>query len=299
MQGQIAGQASLFQARLVSLGQARLQLREQQEQITTQITGIDAQLDALESQLSLIGSEVSSVQSLFDRELVEASRLLELQREEARLIGEIGRMTSLAAEARTKISSLEIEVLKLTDGRREAAITELRDLQYAEIELEERRISLTERMARLEVRAPLDGVVFGSRVFAVQSVIQAAEPMMYLVPANQPMQIAARIDPTHIDQVHPGQAVSLQFTTFSSRTTPQVPGAVIRVSADAQTDEATRRTYYEAIILPDPAALAALGDVTLLPGMPVEAFLKTEDRTPLTYLAQPLMVYFKRAFRED
>ena len=299
VQGQIAGQASLFQARLVSLGQARLQLREQQEQITTQITGIDAQLDALESQLSLIGSEVSSVQSLFDRELVEASRLLELQREEARLIGEIGRMTSLAAEARTKISSLEIEVLKLTDGRREAAITELRDLQYAEIELEERRISLTERMARLEVRAPLDGVVFGSRVFAVQSVIQAAEPMMYLVPANQPMQIAARIDPTHIDQVHPGQAVSLQFTTFSSRTTPQVPGAVIRVSADAQTDEATRRTYYEAIILPDPTALAALGDVTLLPGMPVEAFLKTEDRTPLTYLAQPLMVYFKRAFRED
>lgn len=299
VRGQIEGQASLFAARSVSLAQARLQLREQQSQIESQIGGIEAQLASYERQLMLIAQESASVQSLFDRQLIQSSRLLGLQREEARLAGEIGRLTSALAEARGAISSIEIEALKLSDGRRETAITELRDLHYGEIELEERRISLTERLARLDLRAPMDGVVFASRVFALQSVVQAAEPMMYLVPGGRPLQVAARINPSDIDQVYTGQQVSLQFTTFSRRITPEIRGNVIRVSPDANSDDVTGASFYEAVIAPDVDALAALSDVRLLPGMPVEVFLKTEDRTPLTYLTQPLAIYFNRAFRGE
>lgn len=296
---QTAGQTSLFEARRTSIAQTARQFREQQAQIERQIEGYTAQRDSLDRQLALIAAELADVQNLFDRGLIESSRLLVLQREEAQLVGEIGRLNALVAEARARISGLEIEILRLSDTRRETAIAELRDLQYAEISVEERNISLTEQLARLDVRAPVDGTVFGSRVFAVQSVVQAAEPMMFLVPGEQPLRVSARIDPVDVDQVHAGQAVSLQFTSFNRRTMPEVPGEVLFVSPDVQTDEASGTTFYEAIIIPDPDAVAELDDLRLMPGMPVETFLRTDDRTPLSYLVQPLAVYFQRAFREE
>lgn len=296
---QVEGQVALFDARRDSLEQSAQQIDEQQQQIESQIEGILAQRRALARQLELIEQELADVQSLFDRGLVQAIRLLELQREQAGLEGEIGRLTSASAEAQTRISALEIERLQLVDGRREEAITRLRDLRYNEIQLEEERVSLLEQLARLDVRAPVAGVVFGSKIAALQSVVQAAEPMMFLVPEDQPFLVSARIDPIHVDQVVSGQDVSLMFTTFNRRTTPEVPGVVLRVSPDAETDEATGATYYEAIIVPDEQALTALGDLALIPGMPVEAFLKTGDRSPLSYLTQPLTVYFQRAFREE
>jgi HlyD family secretion protein len=295
----VDGQRTLFEARRASLAQEQRQLAEQQSQIDRQIEGMEAQLAALGRQLALISGEVEDVQSLFERGLVQGPRLSELQREQARLQGEIGNFTALVAEAETRISGLAIESLRLEERRREEAITRLRDLGFSRIELQERRISLRERIARLDVRAPVSGVVFASSVVAEQSVVQAAEPMMYIVPRDQPLQVAARIDPIDIDQVFPGQEVALMFTTFNRRTTPEIPGTVLRVSADAQTDEARGISYYQAIIQPDEDAMAAMPDLVMLPGMPVEIFLRTEDRTPLSYLTQPLAVYLKRAFREE
>lgn len=297
--GQVAGQEDLFAARRASLAQELDRIGEQRVQIDQQIEGMEAQLAALRTQLGIIAEERTDLEGLLERGLVQAGRVLELRREEARLQGEIGRLTASVAEARTRQSALAIEALKLTDRRREEAITRFRDLQYGEIELEERRLSLTERLARLDVRAPVSGTVFGSSVFAVGAVIRAADPMMYVVPGDQPLLVSARIDPIDIEQVFPGQPVTLAFTTFSRRTTPEIPGRVVRVSADAVTDEATGVPYYEAVIEPDASKLAGIPGLELLPGMPVEAFLKTEDRAPLAYLTQPLTVYFNRAFREE
>lgn len=295
---QIEGQERLFLARRASVEQERRQIEEQQAQIDRQIEGTEAQLAAQRRQLDIVGRELADVQGLFDRGLVQAQRLLSLEREKAGLEGEIGRLTSAVAEARNRIAALEIESLRLADARREEAITRLRDLRYNEIELEQRRIDLLERLARLDIRAPVDGVVFGSRVAAVRSVVQGAEPLMYLVPGDQPLQVSARIDPIDIDDVYPGQAANLSFPTFNMRTTPSISGTVLRVSPDATRDEATGQAFYEAVVLPDEASLAAVPGLTLLPGMPVETYLRTRDRTPLSYLTQPVTVYFNRAFRE-
>jgi HlyD family secretion protein len=295
----VEGQRSLFEARRASLAQEQRQLAEQQVQIERQIEGMQAQLGALGRQRTLISDEIEDVQSLFDRGLVQGPRLSELLREDARLQGELGNLAAMVAEAETRISGLAIESLRLADRRREEAITELRDLGFSRIELQERRLSLMEQIARLDVRAPVSGVIFASTVVAERSVVQAAEPMMYIVPGDQPMQVSARIDPIDVDQVFPGQEVALMFTTFNRRTTPEIPGAVLRVAADAQTDEATGLTYYQAVILPDEASLAQMPELALRPGMPVETFMKTDDRTPLSYLTQPLTVYFQRAFREE
>jgi HlyD family secretion protein len=296
---QLAGQQALFEARRVSLAQKTSQLREQQQQIHKQVEGVEAQLASLHRQLDLISQELEDKQSLLERHLMEASRVLQVQREHARLTGEIGQLNASIAEARVKISAIEIEILRLTDEQREDAITQLRDLQYTQISLIERENSLSEQLLRLDVRAPVDGVVFGSRIFALKSVVQPAEPMMFLVPSDQPLYVAVRVDPTNIDQVYVGQTVSLQFSTFNRRTTPAIPAEVVRVSPDVQTDEATRESYYEVVVAPAPDAFDALPDVKLLPGMPVEAFLMTEARTPLSYLTHPLTVYFNRAFRGE
>lgn len=296
---QTDGQLRLFEARSASLNQETRRLREQIVQTEQQIEGIEAQIESAERQSELIESELANVQELFDQGLVQATRLLELQREEARLDGQIGQLFARAAEARTTISAIEIEILKLSDTRRETSINELRDLELRLAELVTDQVTLTVKLSRLEVRAPVSGVVFDRRVVALNSVVRPAEPILYLVPANQPLEVSSRIDPVDVDQVQVGQSASLVFTTFNSRTTPEIPGIVQRVSADAELDELSNQTFYEAVVSPDKQALASLQDVVLIPGMPVEVFIKSNDRTPISYLSQPLTIYFDRAFREE
>ena len=298
IEDQIEGQRDLFNARRESRAKEIAQLREQAAQIDNQIEGMDAQLAALSRQLELISKEETDLDTLLQRGLVQQGRVLELQREEARLEGQIGQLTAQRAEAKGRIAGIEIEILRLGDSRREEAITRLRDLRFSEIDLEERRIRLGERMARLDLRAPMDGRVFGSRVFARQSVIRAAEPVLYIVPDGQPMEVLSRIDPIDIEQVFVGQPVTLRFSTYDQRTTPDVGGEVVRVSADTVVDETTGAAFYEVVIMPDAEALAALPDIEMLPGLPVEAFIRTGDRTPLSYLTSPLTGYFNRAFRD-
>ena len=296
---QIDGQQSLFNARLETQRIEREQLTERANQIKSLISGMESQIGAYGRQLNLIKEELDDQQGLQNKGLTTNSRVLELRREEARLEGEIGRLTAQIAEARGQIAGINIELLGITDARREQAITTLRDLRFSEIELSERQLSLAEQLSRLDVRAPVDGTIYGSQVFALRSVIRPADPMMFIVPGDQPLQVSAQIDPVHIDQAYVGQRASLRFPTFDQRTTPEISGQVTRISADSFIDEASGRSYYEATVVPDIGELEQLPDLDLRPGMPVEAFLKTQERTPLAYLVQPLSNYFNRAFRED
>lgn len=296
---QLRSQEALFQARFRSHTQELEQLQEQQTQIDQQILGVEAQLTALQRQRDIIAGERTDLEGLLKQGLIPAARVLDLKREEARLEGELGRLAAVVAEARTQQSGLRIEALRIAETRREDAISTLGDLRFNEIELEERRLGLVEQLNRLDLRAPVDGVVFGSRIFALGAVIRPADPVMYVVPGQQPLQVSARIETSDIDQVFADQPVTLVFSAFNMRTTPEIAGRVLRVSADAVTDNATGKTFYEAVIAPDAEAISAVPGLDLKPGMPVEAFLKTEARRPLAYLTQPLAVYFSRAFREE
>jgi HlyD family type I secretion membrane fusion protein len=295
----IEGQARLFQARRTSLAQEETQIDKQITQTHDQIDGVQAQLAATEDQSVLMVSERSDAQSLLDRGLTQASRVNALRREEARLLGEIGQFNASVAQLEGAIAGLEIQKLRQRSVRREEAITQLRDLSVQEIELAAREISTRDRLSKMEVRTPVSGVIYGSRVFAVQSVVTPADPMMYVVPQDQPLIVSARIEAIHIDQVYEGQEAALRFVAFDQRTTPEILGIVSRLSADAFTDEVTGISFYQAELLPRPEELAKLEGQTLLPGMPVEAFIKTAERSPLSYLINPLMGYFYRAFRES
>ncbi|WP_170330300.1 HlyD family type I secretion periplasmic adaptor subunit [Ruegeria arenilitoris] len=294
----IAGQQSLFEARLETLTQQTQQLGKQRDQIETEIEGTEAQLVSLRRQVELIQEELSDQQSLLNRGLTQASRVSALLREEASLTGEIGRLEAAVARLAGQIAATEIEIVELTATRREEAITELRDVQTQILELAERRLSLDVRLSRLDIRAPVAGTVYGSQVFALQSVIQPAEPMMYIVPQDTPLLVAARVDAIHVDQLYVGQPVSLRFTAFNQRETPEIEGQVITVSADTFTDENSGQTFYRAEVAPAESEIERLNGQALLPGMPVETMIKTDERTPLSYLVKPLADYFNRAFRE-
>ncbi len=293
------GQVRLLEARSDSIAREIEQLEKRRGQIANQIEGIAAQQKALERQLELIGSELEDQQSLLDRGLAQAARVLGLQREAARLSGEVGELAAAEAQAGGRITEIDIEILKLGSRRREDAITQLRDLQYRELELMEQRRALMEQLDRLDIRAPVGGVVYGLNVFALRAVVRAAEPLLYIVPQDRPLIIMARVDPIHIDKVYLGQDVVLRFPALDQRNTPELTGRVTQVSADAFQDEGTQQSFYRAEIVLSEGEQARLpGDVTLIPGMPAEAFIRTADRTPLAYLTKPLTDYFAKAFRE-
>jgi len=295
----INGQARLFEARRLAEDQEKEQLERRRDQISNQIEGIDAQQEALTEQLALLQEELDSQQSLLDRGLAQAARVLALRREAANILGQAGELTAAKAQAEGRITELDIEILRLDSTRREEAITRLRDLQYNEIELAERRRTLRTQLDRLEIRAPVSGIVYGMQVFAERSVIQAADPVMFLIPQDRPLIISSQVQPQDIDQVYVGQTVALRFSAFDQRRTPELFGQVTQVSADAFTDQNTNLTYYLARIVLDEGEVGRLpAEVSLLPGMPVEAFLATQERSPIDYLLKPLTDYFAKAFRE-
>jgi HlyD family type I secretion membrane fusion protein len=294
------GQENLFQARVASNAKQIEQLTKRKSQIANQIDGIVAQRAAVATQLDLIEQELADQQKLLDRGLAQASRVLALQRSQAELSGDVGDLIAKQAESEGRITDLDIQIEGLETTRREDAISRLRDQQYRTLELEERAGALIEKLMRMDIRAPVSGIVYGLSVFTPRSVIRPADPVMFLIPQDRPLVITVQVPPIDIDQVYVGQNAVLRFSALDQRTTPELFGKVTKVSPDAFQDDASRMSYYRAEILLNEGETDRLpANVTLIPGMPVEAFIRTQDRTPLAYLIKPLADYFAKAFREN
>lgn len=300
IQDLIVGQTRLFEARRDSGTKTKEQLTQRRLQIESQILGIEAQQTAIARQEELIIQELSDQQSLLDRGLAQASRVSALQREEASLLGRVGELSAARAQAAEQITEIEIEVLGLETTRREDAITRLRDLEFNELELSERQRTLATQLDRLDIRAPVSGIVYGLQVFAEQSVIRPADPLMFLVPQDRPLVIAAQVQLTDVDQIFVGQDATMRFSAFDQRRTPELMGKVTLISADAFQNDATQASYYRVELQLNEGEIDRLpGDMTLIPGMPVESFVRTADRSPMDYLIKPLADYFAKAFRES
>lgn len=295
----IEGQRAMFIARAETIESQTEQLRERQSQIQEEILGSEAQQEALVDQIDFVGQELADLKELQKKGLAQSSRVLSLERENARLLGQRGELIGNIAKLRGQISEIEIQILGLSSTRREEAITEMRDNEYRENELREKRSSLKERIDRLEIRAPRPGRVIGMTVFALRSVVRAAEPILYIVPSNSSLVVEAQIETRNVDQIYPGQVARLRFSAFNTRTTPDLAGKVEQVSPDSFTDENTGRSYYITRLTVDPGEMDKLKDVELVAGMPVETYITTGDRSPFSYFTKPLADFFNKAFREE
>lgn len=294
---QMSGQRRQFEAALESIAQEHELVDERISQIENRIDGKEAQLSALKRQLELTRGELANQKKLRERDLARSSTVSELESEEARIMGTIGELNAEVAGFRAEIAAAQIEKLQIMSRRSRDAITTLRDIQYSRIELAERAASLRDRLSRLEITAPVGGIVYGSNVFAVRSVLQPGEEIMYIIPQDQPLVVASKIATTDIDDVRLGQNALLRFTAFDQRHTPELEGYISKISADSISDTSSGQSYYSVELLPQAGELDKLGDTAIIPGMPVEALIKTDERTPLSYVAKPLTDYFTRSFR--
>ncbi|MEO1490990.1 MAG: HlyD family type I secretion periplasmic adaptor subunit [Pseudomonadota bacterium] len=295
----IDGQVALFLAQRESNAKQRDVLVERKSQFAEQIVGIDAQLSSYERQSELIEEELVGVRQLLKRGNIQKTRLLSLEREAARLIGEAGQLTAQRAQLQGQISEIDIELLRMDATTREEAITELRELGFRELELKERRLALKERLSRLDIRAPRMGVVIDSTVHALKAVIRPAEPILYIVPNDANMVIDARVEPINRDSIFTGQEAVLVFSAFNTRTTPELFGTISKVSPDSTVDEQTGMAFYKAEVALNEGEIVKLEGQELVAGMPVEVYIQTGDRTPFNYMLRPVTDYFNRAMREE
>ena len=156
-----------------------------------------------------------------------------------------------------------------------------------------RKVTAEGQLKRTDIRAPQDGTVFQSNIHTVGGVVTAGDTMMMVVPDADSLTVEAKANPQDIDQVKNGLTALLRLSAFPQRTTPEIYGTVTRISADASTDQ----TYYTVRIAMPAEEVAKLGEVRIVPGMPVEAFIQTGDRTMICYLAKPLHDQLIRMFR--
>jgi HlyD family secretion protein len=294
------GQTQLFMARRDSIAQEVSQLKKKREQIVEQIAGIQAQQTALSRQRELIETELDGQQLLLKQGMTIARQVWALQREQAQLIGQLSSLIAQRAQAESRVTEIDIEISKLRTLRREEAIEYMRDLQLRVLELAEQRRNLLLMLNRLDVRAPTAGVVHSLQVYAPRSVIRPADPILYIVPQDRPLMIAARVDPIHIDKIMLGQMVTVRLSALDQRTTPELNGRVQVISADVFVDQTLGTSFYRVEIVLEPSEYDRLpAGTVLIPGMPVETLIRTAERTPLNYLIKPLADYFTKAFREE
>lgn len=292
-------QHRLFQARRETAAQLLTQLDHRSDQLRAQLRGLDAQGRAVAAQRDIVARELTTQEALHDGGLVPANRLLALRREAARLDGAAAEIDSQRTATRALEAQVAIESARIGAERREAAETALEELAPREAELVQRRRALRQRTDRLEIRAPVGGVVHGLQITTPRGVLRAAEPAMEIVPQDRPLVVAARIEPTDIDRIFAGQKARLAFPALDRRTTPELSGTVTLVSADTFFDRSLGASFYRAEIAIDPAEASRLGDGVLRPGMPVEVFVTTRPRSLFAYLLRPLSDYFAHALRED
>lgn len=273
-------------------------LDEQNAQTESQISGVQAQLAGKRDEQTLIAAELGRGRELAGRELIRTSELTTLETEDIKVRGELGQLEAQIAELRGRMAETRLKRLSVVNDAAELAGTELNRLRPERTRLLEERAVILEDLSRMEIRAPVGGRIIDSQVLGLRSVVVAASPLMMIVPGDEPVLARVRVFATDVDQIYLGQDASLKFKSFDGRQLPIILGQVRQVSADAFLDQKTQMTYYDVLVALDPAELAKLGDKTLIPGMPVEAFLATDSRTPLNYVLRPIMFYFDRAFRD-
>tara|TARA_R110001606_G_scaffold366369_1_gene521510 strand:+ start:628 stop:1887 length:1260 start_codon:yes stop_codon:yes gene_type:complete len=273
-------------------------LNQRMSQLSTRINGMQNEIRSKDRQMELLADEVGRFEELIARGNATVTRVLALQRDLSRLEGEKDALLSEIAATRVQIGETRSEITRLDQGYREDVLTELRDIQTQIGELSEQRIASLDRQSRLDILAPRAGRVIGIRTHTVGGVISPSEPVMYIVPENDRLVAKVRIMLSDIDQIHVGQSATLRFSAFNQESTPQVDGAVTKISADAIVDPNTGMPYYEAIVgIPEEAL--GTDEIPLLPGMPVDAAVKTGSRSVLSYLVKPLTDSVARTFREE
>lgn len=292
------GEQKLFEFRRIARQGQTSQLRERIAQLRQEIAGLNGQAEAKQEEITLIERELEGVRELWHKKLIPLTKLTALEREAARLKGERNQLIASIAQAKGKISEIELQIIQIDQDLRSEVSKELREIQGKTPELVERRVAAEDQLKRIDIRAPQDGVVHQLAVHTIGGVINASEPLMLIVPVADQLMVDVKVPPQDIDQITIGQPAVLRFAAFNQRTTPEINGVVRRIGADITQDQKTGAAYYDVRIAMPSEEIARLNGLRLVPGMPVEGFIKTYERSVISYLLKPLQDQIEKGFRE-
>ena len=294
----ITAELKLFDLRRQARSGQKAQLKEKSAQLEDEIKGFTGQVEAKQKEVDLIHQELEGVRTLWEKKLVPITRLNSLERDTARLEGERSQLMGMIAQSKGKIAEIALQIIQVDQDLRTEVGKDLIETRSKLSELAERKTAAVDQLNRIDIRAPQSGRVHELSVHTVGGVISPGEQIMLIVPDADSLAVEVKIAPRDIDQVYVGQATTMRFAAFNQKTTPEIEGEVSLVSADITQDQRTGTSYYTGRVLLKPEQLAKLGSAKLLPGMPVEVFIKTSGRTALSYLIKPLQDQAERAFKE-
>lgn len=281
-----------------SLGTQVSLMQRQRSQATDEAMGVQAALGAKREELALLEQELAQATENLRKGYVTRTVVSTLQRDVIRARGDVGSLAAKRAELQGKVAEQRLKTYATPLDVRELSADKLNLSRQQSKRLIESRNAILYKLDRLDVKAPVSGMVFDSKLLGPRSVIEAAKPIMYIVPNNRLDLVVVRVEATDIEQVHVGQEAGLRFTTFNKRSTPIIAGRVTAISADSFLDEKTQASYYFVDVKLIQPELKKLGGVELLPGMPVDAFLETESRSPASYVVRPVSDFFAKALRD-
>lgn len=295
----IDAQSSLWEARRTAIdGEIKI-LEKQSKQLNEDISGYKAQTEAKKQELGLVQDELDSMRQLLERGLTGKQRVLELERESARIQGDIAELRSQIGVRETEIAQTELEIFQVGKTFRQSVVEELKQVQAELYDFRERLNAAQYAFEQTEVRSPVNGVVVDSGIHTVGGVVPPGGTLLEVVPDEDSLIVETKIDPKDIDRVKPGLPAGIKFTAFNQRTTPEINGELQYVSADSLQDPQTGLSYYLARVEVPPNETKRLKDNELLPGMMADVFIRSGERTMAQYLIQPLRDSFQRAWLEE
>ena len=285
----LALQRQLFDSR-------RQALLLDQQGIHESIAGAEAQLRGVRDsqaskvlQRTALAEQLQGLRELAREGYIPRNRLLDSERVYAQVLGSISEDYGRIGQLQRQVLEMRLKIRQLAEEYQKEVRTQLADTRVRTEDLRNRLASAEFELANSQLRAPVAGIVVGLDVFTEGGVIKPGQALMEIVPQGEPLLVEARVPVELADKVHPGLPVELMFSAFSQSTTPRVAGEVTLVSADRQVDERTDEPYYTLRAQVSDAGMAQLAGLQIRPGMPVEAFVRTGERSMLNYLFKPLL----------
>ena len=294
----VNNQKAIFDARRISI-QGQVDIQNQRiNQLREQIRGLNALRESKGRQVALIEDELKGLRELFAQGFAPRTRILALERTGEQLNGERSQHLTDIARAQEGISEAQLQIVQLRKTFTESVVSEVEDVQNDIFSAQQEQVAARDVVDHIEIRAPIAGVVVGMDVHTVGGVITPGQPILNIVPEGDKLVIEARIRPQDIDKVAIGQTAFIRLSAFDLRTTPELAGSVVTVSADSLSDPKTDTSYYVARVQIPDEEMGRLGSLRLVPGMPAEVFIQTGERTAISFLMKPLQDGLARTFRE-
>ena len=262
-------------------------LQERIGQLNEQIKGLGNMIGTKINLGKSYTGEIGELRELLAQGFVDKQRMLEQERKLDGLKSEIADHNSTITKTRLQINETQLQIVQLTKDFNSDVAKQLADTQTKVFDLQERTSAYKDRLSRIVIRAPDDGMVIGMTVHTVGGIVRAATPLLDIVPSISDLIVEVHVLPVDIDRIGVGKTAKIRFSAFNSATTPEIEGVVTQVSADRLTDERTGAPYYLARLRVTEDGERKLGDRKLVPGMPADALINTGSRTMLQYILQP------------